>query len=310
MPLEKALNSQKLNIKEMTLSREKEPILESRKMYERLKDTDFYNRIDDYWKWYVIEGGRREPGQDQCLTDTQFAGVLVEAIFDKNLAYERYVKLKGSILFNTEANQWNRGFRPRVGGDSVDTLQVAFVQLLGVLAKAVFNKVEAKKAYQEYKSSNLFNKDKNYWYVAAGENKYGSLPQLLDIWIEWLFDRESAKKHLEDLKETPLYDASSGQWNSKMGDEGVDYKRFTGEQLVGILVESLFDKKSAWEKYNQLQNTSLYDKDRKRWKSPNTSSYFSLPQLLDILVYHALFEQKEPRVFQQVVPAVPEVRKF
>jgi len=328
MPLDRFFGGNP-NIKEIVLSPEKEPVLESQKMYERLKSTLLYNKEYGVWEWFIVENQTMvlAPGR-QCQTDSQLMGVLVEAIFDKKLAKEQYEKLKSRDFFDDERGRWNVAFNPPDG--FVNEGPISIAQLLDVLVESIFNKneKEVKKMYEECKHT-FFIKGDIYWYPVPRTRErtvHFASEQLLSVLTESLFDRASAEKRYKELKKTSLYDTITGQWNVKPEEyasesytskEPFDH-RYSYDQLLGILVENLFNPKLASKKYNQLRDTLLYDKERKQWNyimSGNQQRIInydriSSVQLLDILVHHELFEKREQKELERVVPVTPKIKKF
>ena len=76
----------------------------------------------------------------------------------------------------------------------------------------------------------------------------------------------SARLLFENLKKSLLYDSEHLQWNRDMQEKyGLDQTRYSNVQLLGLVVESLFDKKQAQEDYELLEDTPLYDVEQDTW---------------------------------------------
>lgn len=319
MSIEQHFNKEKIDIKKLVLEPEKEPVLESQKMYEKLKETVLYDKKRKQWRGNMRENQELEFSDRS--SSTQLMGILVESLFNKQLAQEQYKKLKETPLYNKEAKRW------RWRMNATQRLELSNhpsrSQLLGVIVESLLNKESAKEMYRKLKQTPLYDKRMKHWLWYTGEfRKREGLSrfatnQLLGVWAEFLFDEQSAKSRYERLKEISLYDEEKKQWNETMNRNQVlmNSNRSTDAQLFGVLAESLFDKESARELYENLKKTSLYDKKRKQWNAAMNKDQeltnldrCSGAQLLGIFVHH-VFEEK-PKIFKKEIPPLPKTRRF
>jgi len=119
--------------------------------------------------------------------------------------------------------------------------------------------------------------------------------------IENLFSQEffcETLEEFEDLKNSSLYDKENKQWNKWLKkpdefskEETLSTDRYSNTQLLGIIVEGLFgNKEKAQKRLKKLQDTPLYNQNRKEWvsmmndqKEVKGLSFYSDSQLLEII---------------------------
>ena len=141
MPLESFKNEEHINIKGIILEKEKEPVLESKRLYEALKKTPLWDPETNQWNWYMTK--------EQELTDSkrpsfvQLLGIMAGHLFDPASSQEQYNALKKTELWDPETNQWNweMSKEQRI----TDSDRLSFTQLLGILAEHLFEKKGTKK---------------------------------------------------------------------------------------------------------------------------------------------------------------------
>jgi len=319
MPLERSLGN--LNIKRFTSSPEKEKVLESKEMYERLKETELYTE-EGSLHWYGSMNSRREVEDYNHSIDRELAGVLVEALFNKKAAKEKYEKLKETSFYSEDSTLW---YQPTFNYSR--EFYTSF-QLWAILVESLFDRNFAEERYQ---------KAKNFFYIKRLEQWYNFLmidtmhrehrnddclaqDQLLGILVEAIFSKEQAKKHHEKWKATALYNKDTRQWNEKIDKYGtlVKLNMATSTQFLGILAEALSDKETARKDYTMLKKTSLYNPKEKLWHPvmiPGQNSlgegegFTSYDQLLAILVQHTLYEEDDKN-FETNAYSLPKIKKF
>jgi hypothetical protein len=176
------------------------------------------------------------------------------------------------------------------------SLSQAHTELSGILAEGMFDKGKAQKKYEDLKQTSLYTE---YW-VDRVNDHYLAMSQLLGILAEGMFDKEKARTKYEKLKSTPFYDKEKKAWNARMNKGYMKDTRFSGNQLLGVLVEAMFDRGEAHKKYNNLKDSELYDPKLGEWITSlafgnyNENHKSSEDQLLGILV-EEMFDREEAK---------------
>jgi hypothetical protein len=183
-------------------------------------------------------------------------------------------------------------------------------QLLAVLSEGLFNSGKALHEYESLKSSPLYDKQHEQWKFCRYE--YAGTPgihgacilgnELLGILFEGIFDKQKAEEKYELLKQTRLYDKENKMWYYAAWDkEGLDQTIFSNENLLGVVVEGMFDKKNAKKLFEDLKKTQLYDSQRNLWRgseaTEETSYFSSYNQLLGILAEGTFDKAKAERKY-------------
>lgn len=317
MPLE-SLNNENINIHDLTIEEEKKPMTESERLYKAFKKTALYDGETNQWKEM---GQNQKPGLSDRDANAQLVGVLVESQFDKSSAEKLYHTLKLTQLYDRKDNQWNKRMDRRQ--DLTSSYRSAENQLYGVLVELQFNKKSAQELYESLKESPIYDKNHSQWKCYRDENHPpGELSyrdasaQLVGILVEFQFNQSSARKLYETLIRSKLYDNGKKQWNDYMDQHQilVGGKRKADAQLLGVLVESLFDKTIAKKIYDGLKETPLYDSKREQWNSHLESwgllsgiTRLPVNQLLSVLCERE-FEEK-PDLKPSTTP-LPEKRSY
>ena len=118
----------------------------------------------------------------------------------------------------------------------------------------------------------------------------------------------------EALKATPLFDAEGRQWNTTMTKAQTlqDNSRDADVQLLGVLVEALFNLEGAQALYEELKATPLYDSASGEWNQRIFSvsqtqmhpERYAATQLLGVLV-EAQFNPGGARLCYEKLKTVP-----
>ena len=213
-----------------------------RELYAALKATPLYDPERGQWNWSMSE--------EQILkladygADSQLLGVLVEAQFNPEGAWQLYEKVKATPLYDAGRGQWNDYLS---GKQTLEyTFRHAVAQLFGVLVEAQFNPEAARERYGKLTATPLYDVDRGQWNWSMSEGQMllgtdrNAAAQLVGVLVEAQFDPANAQVRYEQLKATPLYDAGRGQWSSVMSKEQVlcDSVRSAAAQLLGVLVEA------------------------------------------------------------------------
>ena len=114
---------------------------------------------------------------------------------------------------------------------------------------------ESEQRYEALRKTLLWDPERKQWNWSMGENqKLGSsirhsYDQLLGVLTEFQFNPDLAKQRYEVLKQTSLWDPEKEQWNDYTDENQqlVHSNRYTDAQLLGILVEHLFEKPESLE---------------------------------------------------------------
>lgn len=308
MPLE-SLSNEQINIHDLTIEEEKNPMPEWQKHYEELKKTQLYDSEKEQWKYDM------RLGNTSRWTNAQLTGVLIEFQLNKSSALELYETLKETEFYDKEKQQWNWYLH----GDQTlgSSERGASAQLLDVLVESQFDKPSAIERYETLKETELYDKEKKQWKYKMNKNQilidhnlYADA-QLLDILIEDQINKSSAQVLYKKLKKTQLYDKKIKQWNWYLGIKS----RCACSQLLGVLVESKFDKSSAQELYLELKKTELYDEKKQQWNMNISQDQnlmnrdrISFDQLLGILCEKE-FEEDEVNL-NYTTPPLPESRQY
>lgn len=200
-------------------------------------------------------------------------------------AREKYeALLKRGNFYDSEAKEWK-------SGEPSSERRVSFEQLLGVFLEAQFNNQKARNSLERLRQTDFYDSKRDLWKIendmGNGDEDHTTECQLLGVLAETQFNPERAKEKLKSLKQI-FYDSERNLWYH---DEKHSTNQFheaiypATDQLIGILIESQFDKQSAKEKLEQLKQTQLYDTEKGQWNLDMESQRrFSQDQLLGILV--------------------------
>ena len=291
-----------------------------RELYAALKATPLYDPERGQWNWSMSE--------EQILkladygADSQLLGVLVEAQFNPEGAWQLYEKVKATPLYDAGRGQWNDYLS---GKQTLEyTFRHAVAQLFGVLVEAQFNPEAARERYGKLTATPLYDVDRGQWNWSMSEgqmlqhsHRYVDA-QLLGVLVTAQFDKGAASVLYEQLKATQLYDPARGQWNWWMSHTQVllGTDRNAAAQLVGVLVEAQFDPANAQVRYEQLKATPLYDAGRGQWSSVMSKEQVlcdsvrsAAAQLLGVLVEATLLSTL-PRALAEPVPPLPVMENW
>jgi hypothetical protein len=255
-------------------------------------------------------GWRGRDDDDARDTNDQLIGILVESLFDKERAKREYEKLKQTSHYHEDMNIWDidnqRGGYYHSGS-----------QLLGVYIEAMFDKDNAKLQYERLKQTTLYNNEHELWNIDTNEpgkldRNIFSSDQLLGILVEGLFDKDNAERLYKNIKKTTLFNKKLGLYDVCMKRGAYSY-HYTNNQLLGVIVESMFDKRKARKDYEELKKTAFYDSTGK-WNNFVSADHApdrgheTLNQLLGVWI-EARLEEPEQNFIEQTQP-IPEVRRF
>lgn len=292
MPLE-SLNDNQINIHDLTLEQEKQPISEWQKQYEDLKETPLYDPENGEWNCSMDERGVTETR----LACSQLVGTLIESFSDKTKAEKIYKRLQKTNLY-IGSNCWHKS----IGTDrkTRDEESTYFNLYFSLLVENQFDPTKAKEKYLQRKNSD------------QTINDFSVLPQLTNLLLESKLNLLSPSEGYAELLKSDLYENETGYfYEDKINDDTV---RST-EQLMGVLVLAQFDKPKAIEKYMLLKKSPIYDSENQQWfwiyderQNMVVKDIYSTEQLLGILCEHELEEQKPD--LESLTPALPEQRSY
>ena len=211
-------------------------------LYEKLKASPLYDRVRGQWNRFVSED--QSVCDRDCHTDIQLFGALVEARFNPEGARVMYEKLKATELYDSLRGQWNEA--ASAAQMLCETDRYAATQLLGLLVEARFDAAQARKLYEQLKTTSLYDPARAQWNWCMSEEQKVNVwnrhadAQLLGVLVEAQFNPERAEALYEALMATPLYDRERGQWNECMSEDQLllDTYRVSVAQLLGVLVEA------------------------------------------------------------------------
>jgi hypothetical protein len=102
----------------------------------------------------------------------------------------------------------------------------------------------------------------------------------------------------EELK-NEFYDSESRIWSRYEEDENEYFETYAYDQLLGVLMEGLFDKKEAKKQYEELKKTVYYDDEQEAWMLSTSNDQqwiqndlYAKNHLLDILI-KGMFDKNE-----------------
>jgi hypothetical protein len=163
-----------------------------------------------------------------------------------------------------------------------------------VLAEALFDKERARRAFDSLKASPLYDPERRQWNssgedsgIQAGGRQRAIRTQLLGVIAEALFDRNAAQETLAMLKSSPFHDREHGRWYGAITDaQAVENTKHSADnQLLGVLVEALFDIEAARKTLASLKASLLYDPEHRLWKDERDGT-----QILGVLA-ESLFDR-------------------
>jgi hypothetical protein len=156
-------------------------------------------------------------------------------------------------------------------------------------------KVEQK--YNELQKTGLYNYERNLWRSEKNENgTYYTSDQLIALLVEGLFDKKNARLHFKELKQS-LYNDREKFWNYYRRRDSTPQSTIchAETQLLGVLVQGMFDSTEAKKEYNELKQTPLYSPDKKwlLWQTDNgdIEAYRTSPNQLLGIMTEALFNK-------------------
>jgi hypothetical protein len=258
----------------------------------------FCDKESGLWKSYL-----GAPLEIEHYPEDQLIGLLVENVFDKKDTRAKYETLK-EAYFNSEDGMWQSG----TGYRSME-------QLLVILAKEKFDKKAAQEHYEHLKNTPLYNAKTKTWNYSFNNPTPPIDLHFVGILAEGMFDKKNAEQLFTKLKKTsPLYDKEKNEWRNHVNIYLND-SRFAKEQLLGILVEGIFDPFKASKHYEDLKKTAFYDSKQGYWNrciQKGQKGEWSIPtsrdQLLGILV-EAMLEEEKPKFVEKIEP-IPQTRRF
>jgi hypothetical protein len=77
--------------------------------------------------------------------------------------------------------------------------------------------------------------------------------------------QSSAERAVRDLKQTPLYDRERGLWLVLEETDSRFQRYYTEDQLMGVIITSVFNKDEARDNLKQLKHSKLFNDGDKQW---------------------------------------------
>lgn len=232
-------------------SAERKLIPEHRLRYKAFVEPAFYDTNMSAWMesiWYPDRQKKDRYARRTYSnwTADQLWGVLALSTFDRESAWQTYASLKSREFYDPESGLWNYGRHEELGWNRTKNI---YVQQIGILSEALFNKNSAQRIFERLGSQ-----------TGLGGVRH---PQL-NIIIQALFDKDLAKvghKKLPQVNDPFKYYAEADEVNCAI-------------ELIGILADAVFESETARNRFEALKQTPLYDKDRGlwfRWVKANTA---------------------------------------
>jgi hypothetical protein len=163
-------------------------------------------------------------------------------------------------------------------------------------------KSRTERKFEELKRTPLYDPNIDRWYSymeGTGLNhECYTNNQLLGLLVEGMFGKEETQKKYEIIKRTFL-DKKRGLWDIWDNIYEEPPIHTSTNELLGILVEGMFDEKQTQAKFEALKKTELYNRASKRWNK-SIRKDLVIPEentkneLLAILV-EGLFDKKKAR---------------
>jgi hypothetical protein len=265
-----------------------------RRKFEELKRTPLYDEQLGLWHYSISE---EQIAHNSYHSSNQLIGIFIEGIYDNEQATKSYDSLKQTDFYNKKPDHWKLTM--------ADDSSVIFSgdQLLGVLVEGIFDKEKAGRKYETLKQKLCSEDNGELWIhqcirknLTKVDHKFQSEDQLLGIMIEAMFDKKEAEKKYEHLKQSRFYDKETELWNYFIMKESE--QRATPdspEQLMGIVVEAIFDRERARKKYERFKKTEQ-----------KLGATYANDELYKIWIETLL---EKPEFIEKVEP-VPEVRRF
>jgi len=231
--------------------------------------------------------------------------------FDMRREFEA---LKSSTFYDGRRKRWRWGLDNAQNPDR-DRAYRASPELLALFINGQFQNEGIAEEYATLKRTPIHNAEKKMWYPqnprmgVSMENHFYTQDQLLDILVELRLDRNLGHNKYEALMNNSNF-RWQGYWYHQVLDRGFfgiaqPDGHTSHDQLIGIFVESFFDKEKAQERYDQLKGSDfhvrrgqysfwcLYLEDTQR--PDNVPVISSNNELMSILV-HAQFDREQARV--------------
>lgn len=307
MPLE-SLSEEQINIHDLTLEQEKTSY-KSEQIFKSLKASNLFEKNLGQWRHKIMPDQSLHPIDSERETEDQLVGVLAECLFDKQKGRKRYDFLKNK-LFNNTSNSWSNSFYSK--STAPMPIWGLNTQLWGVVTENMFDKEKAQTTFLNLKKRYHGAYPVSHW----TDDKINS-SSLLGVYAEGLFDKESAQIQYEELKNSSFFDKKTNRWNLwlDLKNKYCEPEKSTENQLMGVLIETLFNKTHAKEIFEQLKDGPLYNKNTNQWVSSvdkhdqvHNRSIESIGQLLGVICEHE-FEEPNPNLHLSA-PNLPETRSY
>ena len=214
---------------------------------------------------------------------------------EKDNARRLWENLKRSNFFDEKNHQFVHGLKEDNGIESEDST-FSSDKVYEIWVQSLFNSDIAKEKLKRLEASPLFNNENGMldhsYYKGQSKDGYSfwTADQLLGILVLTGLNRKEGRKRYTQLKNsTYLFDLDRNMWNFCLTDKQYDSRKDTQPQLIGILVENLFDPEAAKEQLKKLKKYRCYDRLEDSWKGNlqkdhNNQSLFTNDQLLGIII--------------------------
>ena len=281
MPLESLQqgSERKPNIRGLSVEAPEENSETSLKLWKKLKGSPAFDQEFKLWK------KDRDPNfEDQTFdTKNQLIGIIIENLFNRTGAKEKFKNMKESKNYNDHLELWGESYIPGRDFNCIG-LYLMDSQLLGIIGEAQFDENIARQDLEALQKQSLYDDKSGYWFAGAAYNledntesellnHYNSGDQLLGIIALSYINKQQAKKKFADLKKTDLYDSKFKQWNKSINQNlkwtGDGNIRYSDDQLLGIIAEILVndDPQEALDIYRAIKETHLYNNETNKWRT-------------------------------------------
>jgi len=185
------------------------------------------------------------------------------ATFDIQREFEA---LKKSSFYDQGENRWYLGIDSEQKPAQGIAAGRCATELLALCVEAMFNKELAQRRYNQLQETTLYDRDTQRWEEdfshALHPHRWHTKDQLLSILLELNFNKDSARERYRRLKEA-LFNKNTQHWYSgyyrfQRHEESVSETFSPYTDLLGILVESFFDKEQAKRSYDSLKESNFY----------------------------------------------------
>lgn len=281
----------------------------SRELYEALKQSRFLDPESGKWINELNETG--QPFNEDVFALNQILGLYVAALFNP-LETERKFR-----ALQQDRTAYHNGYLKEDGGIYAQLP----AQFIGIILEGLFSPAAARKKFAEIKEK-FYSNEKQLWRpLSTGPHvlRYATSWELYAGWMEVSLFPERAAEVLAKLRQSAFYDQEAQNWRATNDPMDKDTQLLRSNySLLDILIESYVTPKLAYQHYQNLKSSPLYNPELHYWEvdyHPASNSitlrYSCQAQFLGIILkqrFEALFP--EPPILNGNVPFQPLTKEI